>query len=150
MEQAARAAGAMLQSMMMGTGMLSKGFYEKYGKEALPIITDVMSRGGVETGKLMQQMMPVKDMNDIAERFKMMAPVMGLEMEVVESSGDVFHIKMSRCPLGIEGTSLELCEALMSQDANMIGTALGQDVEMKILKSVAVGDKECEIIFSKK
>ena len=150
MEQAARAAGAMLQSMMMGMGMLSKGFYEKYGKEALPIITDVMSRGGVETGKLMQQMMPVKDMNDIAERFKMMAPVMGLEMEVVESSGDVFHIKMSRCPLGIEGTSLELCEALMSQDANMIGTALGQDVEMKILKSVAVGDKECEIIFSKK
>jgi len=150
MEQAARAAGAMLQSMMMGTGMFGKAFYDKYGKEALPIITDVMSRRGAETGKLMQQMMPVKDMNDIAERFKMMAPVMGLEMEVVESSGDVFHIKMSRCPLGIEGTSLELCEALMSQDANMIGTALGQDVEMKILKSVAVGDKECEIIFSKK
>jgi len=135
---------------MMGTGMFGKAFYDKYGKEALPIITDVMSRRGAETGKLMQQMMPVKDMNDIAERFKMMAPVMGLEMEVVESSGDVFHIKMSRCPLGIEGTSLELCEALMSQDANMIGTALGQDVEMKILKSVAVGDKECEIIFSKK
>lgn len=150
MEQAARAAGAMLQSMMMGTGMLSKGFYDKYGKEALPIITDVMSRRGAETGKLIQQMGPVKDMNDIAERFKMMEPIMGLAMEVVESSDDAFRIKLSRCPLGIEGTSRELCEALMSLDKNMVGTALGQEVEMKILKSVAVGDKECEIIYSKK
>lgn len=150
MEQAARAAGAMLQSMMIGVGMLSKGFYEKYGKEALPIITDVMSRRGAETGKLMQQMMPVKDMNDIAERFKMMGSILGGEMEVAESSADAFRIKLSRCPLGIEGTSRELCEALMSMDENIVGAALGQEVEMKIVKSVAVGDKECEITYSKK
>jgi hypothetical protein len=149
-EQAARAAGAMLQSMMMGIGALSKDFYDKYGKEALPIITDVMSRRGVETGKLMQQAMPVKDMNDIAERFKMMGPIMGLEMEVVESSGDAFRIRLTRCPLGAEGTSMELCEALMSNDVNMVGSALGQEVEMNIVKSVAVGDDVCEIIFSKK
>lgn len=150
MEQAAKAAGAMLQSMMLGIGALSKGFYEKYRKEALPIITDVMSRRGAEIGKLMQQNMPVKDMNDIAERFKMMEPMMGLAMEVVESSDDAFHVKMSRCPLGIEGTNRELCEALMSNDVNMVGSALGQEVEMKIIKSIAVGDNECEIIFSKK
>jgi len=150
LEQAVRAAGAMLQSMMLGIGALSKGFYEKYRKEALPIITDVMSRRGAEIGKLMQQNMPVKDMNDIAERFKMMEPMMGLAMEVVESSDDAFHVKMSRCPLGIEGTNRELCEALMSNDVNMVGSALGQEVEMKIIKSVAVGDKACEIIFSKK
>jgi len=136
--------------MMLGIGALSKGFYEKYRKEALPIITDVMSRRGAEIGKLMQQNMPVKDMNDIAERFKMMEPMMGLAMEVVESSDDAFHVKMSRCPLGIEGTNRELCEALMSNDVNMVGSALGQEVEMKIIKSVAVGDKACEIIFSKK
>jgi hypothetical protein len=150
MEQAARAAGAMLQSMMMGTGMLSRSFYEKYGEEALPVIIDVMSRRGADTGKLMQQMNPVKDMNDIAERFKMMGPVMGGIMEVVESSADAFRIKLSRCPLGIEGTNWELCEALMSLDSNMVGSALGQEVEMKILKSVAVGDKECEIVYTRK
>jgi predicted hydrocarbon binding protein len=150
MEQAARAAGAMLQSMMIGVGMLSKAFYEKYGEEALPIITDVMSRGGANIGKLMQQMRPVKNMNDIAEGFRMMAPVMGGIMQVVESSDDAFRIKLSRCPLGIEGTSRELCEALMSMDENIVGAALGQEVEMKIVKSVAVGDKECEITYSRK
>ena len=150
MEQAARAAGAMLQSMMMGMGMLSKSFYDKYGEEALPVITDVMSRRGANTGELMQQMNPVKDMNDIAERFKMMGPVMGGTMEVVESSVNAFRIRLSRCPLGIEGTNRKLCEALMSLDANMVSSALGQEVEMKILKSVAVGDKECEILYSKK
>jgi hypothetical protein len=150
MEQAARAAGAMLQSTMMGLGLLSKAFYDKYGEEALPIITAVMSRGGANIGKLMQQMRSVKNMNDIAEGFRMMAPVMGGIMQVVESSDDAFRIKLSRCPLGVEGTSRELCEALMTQDVNIVGAALGQEVEMKILKSVAVGDKECEITYSRK
>jgi hypothetical protein len=150
MEQAARAAGAMLQSTMMGLGLMSKAFYDKYGEEALPIISDVMSQGGANIGKLMQQMRPVKSMNDIAEGFKMMAPVMGGIMQVLESSDDAFRIKLSRCPLGIEGTSRELCDALMSQDVSMVGAALGQEVEMKILKTLAVGDKECEITYSKK
>lgn len=150
MEQAAKAAGAMMQTLMMGMGALSKGFYGKYGNEALPIITDVMSRGGEESGKLMQQSMPAKDMNAIAEAFKMMGPMMGVNLEVVASSDDMVHIKVPRCPLGAEGTSMELCEALMSHDKSMVSTALGQDVDMKITKSIAVGDKECEIIFSKK
>ena len=48
MEQAARAAAAMMQVFMNNTGGLGKGFYDKYGNEALPTITDVMSRGGAE------------------------------------------------------------------------------------------------------
>ena len=148
MEQVARAAGTMMQSMMMGMGALSKSFYEKYGDEALPIITDVMTKRGEESGKLMQQMLPARDMNAVAGAFKMMEPMLGGAMEVVESSDNAFRIRMSRCPLGAEGTSKELCEALMSNDANMVGSALGQKVEMKIIKSVAVGDKVCEIIFS--
>jgi len=148
MEQALRSTGAMLQTMMMANGALSKDFYAKYGKSSLPLITDVMSHHGAEIGKMMQQAMPVKDMNDVAERFKMMSSILAGAMEVVESSGNMFRIKLSSCPLGIEGTSRELCEALMSLDVNMIGSALGQEVEMKILKSVAVGDKACEIVYT--
>jgi hypothetical protein len=148
MEQALRSTGAMLQTMMMANGALSKDFYAKYGKSSLPLITDVMSQHGAEIGKMMQKAMPVKDMNDVAERFKMMSSILAGAMEVVESSGNMFRIKLSRCPLGIEETSRELCEALMSLDVNMIGSALGQEVEMKILKSVAVGDKACEIVYT--
>lgn len=150
MEQAARAAGAMIQVFMMDTGALSKGFYEKYQKEALPIITNVMSRGGEEAGKVMGQSLPEKNMNAVANSFRMMGGLMGGMMEVVASSDNSFHLKMARCPYGLEGTGKELCEALMSADVNMLSSALGKPVDMNITKSVAVGDKACEVIFTMK
>jgi len=150
MEQAAQAGAAMIRLLMSGIGALSKAFYQRYGKEAIPIITEVARQGGVEYGKLMQQMAPAKGMKDIGESFKMMEQMMGLKTEVVDLSDNTFHFKISQCPLGIEGTSKELCEALMTIDKTMVSTRLGKDVEMEIPKSVAVGDKECEIIFSVK
>lgn len=127
-----------------------RAFYEKYGKEALPIITEVASKGGVERAEIMQKMMPVKDMKDVGELFKMMDLMMEIGIEITELSDDAIHLKMPKCPLGIEGTSKELCEAMMATDTKMLSTLLGQEVETKILKSVAAGDKKCEIIFSKK
>jgi len=148
MEQAAQGFGPMMKLMMMGMGGLSKAFYNKYGEEALPIITEGARQGGVEYGKLMKQMAPTQDMKAFAESMKMMDSMMGLGMEVVELSDKVFHFKVSRCPLGIEGTSKKLCEALMTNDKEMMSTFLGKEVEMKIPKSVAVGDKECEVIYT--
>jgi len=150
MEEAAKGFAPMMKLMFMGMGALSKAFYEKYGKEALPIITEVASQGGVEHGKLMQQMAPAKGMKAAGEMVKMMDSMIEMGMEIVELSDDTFHFKVSQCPLGIEGTSKELCEAMMTSDKKMISTFLGQEVEMKILKSVAAGDEECEVIFSRK
>lgn len=150
MAQAAQAGTAMIQHLYMAIGALGKAFYKKYGKEAIPIITEVASRGGEESGKRMQEMAPVKDMKAVGEQFKMMASMMGIDMDILELSDKAIHFKVSHCALGIEGTSKELCEAIMTSDKKRIGSFLGQDVDMKILKSVAAGDKECEIIFSKK
>jgi predicted hydrocarbon binding protein len=55
---------------------------------------------------------------------------------------------MSKCPFGLEGTSKELCEAMMNLDKNMMSTFLGKQGEVKVLKTVAAGDKICEIIES--
>jgi len=140
----------MMEHTFVVIGDLCRAFYEKDGKEALPIITEVSSRSGAERAKIMQQMMPVKDMKDVGELFKMMDLTMNMGMELIEVSEDVIHFQMPKCVLGIKGTSKELCEAMMAADEKMISTLLGQEVEMKILKSVAAGDKECEIIFSKK
>lgn len=150
MEQAAQGFGPMMKLMMMGIGGLSKAFYNKYGEEAIPIITETAKQGGVEWGKIMQQMSPTKDMKAAGESFKMMGSMMEMGADVVELSDDKLHFKISKCPLGIEGTSKTLCEALMSNDWEMMKTFLGKEVDMKIPKSVAVGDKECEIIFSVK
>ena len=131
-------------------GDLCRAFYEKNGKEALPIITEVASKSGAQRAEIMQKMMPVKDMKGVGELFKMMDLMMEMGMEIIELSDDAIHFKVQKCMLGIEGTSKELCEAMMATDTKMLNTLLGQEVETKILKSVAAGDKECEVIFSKK
>lgn len=148
MEEAAKGFAPMMKLMFMGLGALSKAFYEKYGKEALPIITEVARQGGVEHGKIMQQMTPAKNMKAAGEMSKMMGSMMGMGLEIVELSDDTLHFRVSKCLLGIEGTSKELCGAMMTSDKQMMSTFLGQEVNMKILKSRAAGDEKCEIIYS--
>ena len=148
MEEAAKAYGPMMKLMFMGMGGLGKAFYQKYGNEAIPIIAEVSSKGGVEYGKLMQQMAPTKDMKAFGEMLKTMGSMMGMEMELIELSDNKLHFKGPKCMLGIEGTSKELCEAMMASDEHMMSTFLGQEVDLNIIKSVAAGDKECEVMFS--
>jgi hypothetical protein len=131
-------------------GELCKAFYEKDGKEALPIIMEVSIKSGAAQAELTQKMMPVKDMKGLGELYKMMDEMMETGSEITELTDDMIRFKVSKCILGIEGTSKELCEAMMISDQKMASTLLGQEMEMKILKSIAAGDKECEIIFSKK
>jgi predicted hydrocarbon binding protein len=72
------------------------------------------------------------------------------KMEIVKVSDDMLHFKVSTCPMCIQGTSQELCEAMMNTDKKMVSTLLGKEINIKIPKSVAAGDKYCEVIFSKK
>ena len=108
-----------------------------------------MNKSGVDTAKVMQKTMPVKGMKDAGQLFVKMGASIDTGMEVIELSDDKFHFKLSRCLFSLEGAGQELCEAMMASDAKMMDTILGQELEMKIVKSVAAGDKICEVIFSK-
>jgi predicted hydrocarbon binding protein len=131
-------------------GGLCMAFYKKYGKEAIPIITEVMGKSGVAQAAITQKVMPVKDMKGLAELYKMLDSMMDFGMELIEVTDDKIHFKASECSLGLGGTSKELCEAMMASDKNFTSTLLGQEVEVKVIKSIAAGDKECEVIYSKK
>jgi hypothetical protein len=147
----AQTSGPIVQSMVMQIGTLNKCVYQKFGKETLPVITKVMSEGGAKSGQSMRkQMGPAKNMKDIVKMFQIEEPMLGFKMEVVEATDKELRFKMSRCPCGIEQTSKELCEAIMASDLNQVKAMLGQEVKMDIIKSVAAGDKECDIIFSVK
>ncbi|HEY32971.1 MAG TPA: hypothetical protein G4O10_07690 [Dehalococcoidia bacterium] len=150
MEQSAQGFASMMKLMFGGIGALSKAFYEQYGEEALPIIAEIAKQGGAEYGKIMQQMAPNRTMQDAAESLKMMSQMMEMGLEIVEVSDNTMRFKVSDCPLGIKGTSRGLCEALMTNDKQMMSTYLGKELEMKIPKSVAVGDEICEVIYSTK
>jgi hypothetical protein len=130
-------------------GDLCKTFYKKYGKDVIPVIAEVMVKNGVAQAGVMQKMMKVKDMKSIGEAYKISELVMDMGIDVTDLTDDTFHLKITRCPCGLEGTSRELCEVIMITDKKMISTMLGQEVEMKVIKSIASGDKECEISFSK-
>ena len=150
MEDQMKTMAPMMMLLMRGIGELSKAFYQKYGREALPVVTEVASRGGVEWGKIVQQTTPDRSMKAVAEMLKGMSSMAGMDTEIIELSDNKFHFKQSKCPLCVEKTSKELCEALMNNDLKMISTFLGKEVDMNILKSLAAGDDKCEVVYSTK
>jgi predicted hydrocarbon binding protein len=150
LEEAAKSFGPMMKLMYNMVGDLCSAFYKKYGKDALPTISAVSAKYGAPNAKLVQKMMPIKNMKDIAEMYKMMFTMIGEKMEIVKVSDDTLHFKVSTCPMCIQGTSQELCEAMMTTDKKMVATLLDQQINIKVPKSVAAGDKYCEVIFSKK
>jgi predicted hydrocarbon binding protein len=150
LEEAAKSFGPMMKLMSNMFGDLSNAFYKKYGKDALPIIAAVSAKSGVDMAKIVQKMMPVKNMKDFAELYKMMMSTLGEKMEIVKVSDDMLHFKVSYCTMGIQGTNQQLCEAMINSDKKMVSTLLGQQFDIKILKSLAAGDKYCEYIYSKK
>jgi len=140
----------MIKHALAMQGDLSKVFYEKYGRAATPIIAEIMGQSGAGSAEIVRKMMPVKSMKDVSEIFKMMRPLMELGMEIGEVTDEEVHIQVAKCPFGLEGTSKELCEAVMTHDAKTVSIFLGQEVETKILKSIAAGDEKCQVIFATK
>lgn len=147
MEAAMKQFAPIMQATYKTLGALAKAFYEKYDADALPIITNVMEERGVENGKLAKNMVPGEGMKAVGSLFQMMTQMME-GMEILEITDDKLHFTTPLCPMGIEGTSRELCEALMTSDQAMVRTMLGQDVEITIPESIAAGDDSCEIILA--
>ena len=150
LEEAAKSFEPMMKLMSYMFGNLSSAFYKKYGKDALPIIARVSAKSGEDMAKIVQKMTPVKNMKDIAEMYKMMMATLGEKSELAKVSDGELHFKMSHCTMGIQGTSQQLCEAMINFDKKMVSTLLGQQIDIKIVKSLAAGDKCCEYIYSKK
>jgi predicted hydrocarbon binding protein len=149
MEEAAQME-PMMEDLLARFGALGKAFYDRYGKEALPLIAEVMGKGGEGSAQVMLKMMPVKGMKDAGQLFVKMGGAIDTGMEIIELTDDTFHFKLKRCLFCLDGAGQELCEAMMASDAKMMNTILGQELKMDIVKSVAAGDGMCEVIFSKK
>ena len=146
-KSSARGFAPLRESTLTMVGDLCRAFYEKNGKASLPILAEIATKSGAERAETIKKVTPIKDMRDVGEFFKMMDLMMEMRMKIIELSDDAIHYKMPKCNIHIEGTSKELCEAMMTADTRMLSALLNQEVEMKILKSIAAGDKECEVVF---
>jgi len=127
-------------------GLLIKAFYEKFGKEALPLIAEVCKKQGHALGLKIKQKVSDNRLSTVANAFsKSYNPD---DINVVEVSDTKFQIQGSKCPFGLENTSKELCEAVMEIDAEYFRTAVSKDLKLKVIKTVAAGDKYCDTIYS--
>ena len=148
LEEAAKAFAPLIKQNMSTIGNMGKAFYEKYGDEALPVISEVMGKNGVAMAEMSKGMVQAEGMKAVGQLFGMFE-MFDMGLDVVEVSDDKVHFKIAPCPLCVEGTSMELCEAMMTSDKKMVETMIGQEVKMEIPKSVAVGDEYCEVLFKK-
>lgn len=126
-------------------GMLFKAFYLKFGKEVLSIIKDVCRKQGRSLGLKIKNKLTDNKLSTVAMAFsKSYNPN---DIKVIDLSDERFQIQGSRCPFGLENTSRELCEAVMEIDAEYFRTAVNEDIQLKIIKTVADGDEYCDTIY---
>jgi hypothetical protein len=122
-------------------GDLIKSFYKKFRHESIETISDVMSKAGVEAGKIAIKEYHGKGMNIISE----LSHSKGLT--IVSLTDSKIHLKNDQCPYSLKGTCREVCEAVMNYDKNIICTISEQKMKLKILKTQAAGDQYCEFIY---
>jgi hypothetical protein len=127
-------------------GLLIKAIYKKFGKQAIPIIKDVLRLQGRALGLKMKQKLPDTKLSTIANAFtKSWDPKF---VKIVTLSDEKFQIQGNRCPFGLENTSRELCEAVMEIDREYFFAASDGKTRLAIVKTVAAGDPLCDTIYT--
>jgi hypothetical protein len=126
-------------------GLLIKAVYERFGKEALPIIQDICARQGSSLGVKIKGKLLDNKLSTVAIAFtKSFDPDL---VKVISVSDKRFHIQGTKCPFGLENTSRELCEAVMSIDHEYFRTAVSERIRLEIIKTLAAGDAYCDTIY---
>jgi len=122
-------------------GALSIAFHRKYGDEALPIIE------GVLESHVPYDMPQVREMK--GKGMKGLAELFSKYVEIKAATDEVVHfVTGGACQFGLYDTHKRLCEAMMIFDRKIVETIVGQKLDMEIIKTVASGDKFCEVKFT--
>jgi hypothetical protein len=136
------------QNPIEAQGMLIKAFYRKFGKEALPIIKEILRKQGKALGLKIKSKLSNTKLSTVANAFsKSFDPN---NIKVISVSNEKFQIQGTRCPFGLENSSRELCEAVMEIDHEYFRTAVSEDITLIIKKTVASGDSFCDTIYELK
>lgn len=140
--------GIVVPALMEIIGRTAKAVDKKFGAEGRNLLRQVQGERGSEMGEMMKPLSPGEDFKSVGTFFAGAASIFGVENEV-EVREDEVVVKVPRCPYGLEGTNRELCEAMMSFDTRVV-ESLGPNLTLEIVKTVAVGDPQCELSIKRK
>jgi len=131
-------------------GELCKLFYQKFGDEALPIVSSVFRRWGAYLGERRKEKLGGKlDFKAAVEA--QMKPAMEREPkpEIIEFSDERVEIKIHLCPYRLKGGIKPLCEAMEEMDRAVIQSISKDNIETEIIESLANDDECCHAIYRK-
>ena len=140
--------GIVVPTLWENIGAIAKAVDKKFGAEGRNLLKQVMSERGSQAGAMMKTMSPGEDFKSVGTFFAQAAKMSGVENEVEVKANEVV-VKVPRCPYGLEGTNRKLCEAMMTFDVRVVET-LSPNVTMEIVKTIAVGDPQCELSIKPK
>jgi hypothetical protein len=126
-------------------GLFIKAFYEKFGKEALPIVKKVCGKQGKVLGLKILKKVPNNKLSTIAKAFSKSFD--SNDVKVITLSDNTFQIQGTKCPFGLENTTKELCKAVMEIDHEYFRTAVSERIKLTINSTVAAGDPYCDTIY---
>ena len=128
--------------------LLSKLFYRKFGSEALPLIEEVSYKLGIADGEKLKKDIPQGDFGNAMKVWLEMRKKAGSTVEGDELPDGSWSVRGHRCPLSLENTSRELCQAMMGLDKGMYEVLSGEKLNLNLAKTMAGGDTHCEGIWS--
>jgi hypothetical protein len=135
-------------ALSANVGSIAKAVDKKFGAQGRDVLRQVQSVEGVTMGEMFKPMSSGEDFKSVGTLYARIVKMLGVDIEVKVKKDEVV-IKVPKCPYDLEGTSRELCEAMMAADVSAVKT-MSPNVTLEIVKTVAAGDLQCELSITPK
>ena len=95
----------------------------------------------------MRKDLQATDLISIAKAFAEGAKQRKNPVDILELNDHTLHFKGHRCNVGLKGKDREICWTVMAIDRGIFEGATGKEIDLKIIKTLAVNDDCCEMIY---
>lgn len=129
---------------------LSRSVYEKFGEEALPLITEAWHKIGEKTGSSIMRKKGINTFREAAEDHVEMVKGFGDVYEFCHVTDDTYHAQTRPgvpCEVGLEDAGESICHACMAVNTAQLEKIAGAPVDMTVSQSRAMGDNCCEVKY---
>ena len=129
-------------------GLIAKAVDKKFGAGGRCVLRQVQSVEDVTMGEVFKPMSSRRDFKSVGTLYARILKMFGVDIEVKVKKAEAV-IEVLNCPYGLEGTSRELCEAMIALDVGVVKT-MSPNVNLEIAKRAAVGDPQCKLSITPK
>ncbi len=128
-------------------GVLCSEFLREYGEASKDIISRICYERGLALGKRLGAKIKDKSFETAVAAFVRASEKSESPAVLVSLSEERAVLQGSGCPLGLKGRGRPVCEAMMPMDQGILESASNVKVNFKVVKSIAGGDENCEVVF---